>query len=164
MTQDVTASANWTIADPTIIRSNGPGMFTAVGTGDTYVLAAWQNTLSGGQTVSVLPNTPPLPTYEIDGDVWQAGSTPASSYIGGAVIQVLDGLVAGRTATSGVPPPLLPGYLGPFQNGPGGYRISGVPPGIYHLQVTKTGYVTQQVTVTVVGAGGAVADFQLQPS
>jgi hypothetical protein len=163
MTQDVTALANWTVADPTIIRNNGAGLFTAVGTGDTFVLAGWQNLVSTMRPVSVFPNTPPLPTYEIDGSVWQSGSTPASSYINGAVIQILDGLVAGRTATSGVPPPLPPGFLGPFNDGPGSYRILGVPPGTYHLQVTSSGYVSQQLTVTVTG-GEALANVQLQPS
>jgi len=160
--QDVTTSANWTSGDPTIVRSTGPGTFTAVGTGDTFVQAIY-----GGQSpmrpVSVFPNMPPLPTYDISGSVFQAGSTSGSSPIDGAVVQILDGLVAGRIATSSVPPPLLPGYSGPV-GGRGFYRLLGVPPGTYHLQVTKSGYVSQQGTVTVVGPGGALLDFPLQPS
>src|SRR5262245_26818430 len=111
--QDVTASVNWTSGDPAIVRSNGQGVFTAVGTGDTFVQATY-GSQSPTRPVSVFPNMPPLPTYEISGSVFQAGSTSGSSPIDGAVVQILDGLVAGRMATSGVPPPLLPGYLGPF--------------------------------------------------
>jgi hypothetical protein len=140
-------------------------MFTAVGTGDTVAVATWQNMFTAytaGQPVSVFPNTPPLPTHEIFGLVWQAGSTPASSYIDGAVIQILDGLVAGRMATSGGPTPALPGYI--VFDGTGRYHLLGVPPGTYHLQATRSGYVSQQVTVTVTGQGSPEADFQLQPS
>ena len=77
------------------------------------------------------------------------------------MIQVLDGLVAGQTGTSGVPPTLLPGYLGPF-GGPGYYRILGVPPGTYHLRIDKDGYASRDQTVTV-SSGSPDADFQLQP-
>lgn len=163
MQQDVTASANWTIGDAAIIRNNGQGLFTAVGTGDTFVLAGWQNIVSAMRPVSVFPNMPPLPTYEISGGVWLAGSTPSSSYINGAVIQILDGLVAGRIATSGVPPPLPPGYSGPF-GGTGFYRLLGVPPGTYHVQVTMSGYASQESLVTVTGPGSPVVNFQLQPT
>jgi len=142
--QDVTASVNWTSGDPAIVRSSGQGVFTAVGTGDTFVQAAY-----GGQSptrpVSVFPHMPPLPTYDISGSVFQAGSTSGSSPIDSAVVQILDGLVAGRMATSSVPPPLLPGYSGPV-GGRGFYRLLGVPPGTYHLQVTKSGYASQQGT------------------
>src|SRR5215813_13181960 len=162
--QDVTASVNWTSGDPAIVRSSGQGVFTAVETGDTFVQATY-----GGQSrmrpVSVFPNMPPLPTYEISGSVFQAGSTSGSSPIDGAVIQILDGLVAGRMATSSQPPPPLPGYSG-GAGGRGFYRLVGVPPGTYHLQVTMSGYVSQQglVTVTAGSGSGPIMDFPLQPS
>jgi hypothetical protein len=159
---DVTASADWTSGDPAIVRSDGLGVFTAVGIGDTFVLANYGGPITM-KPVTVFPNTPPLPTSDISGSVFQAGSTSGSSPIDGAAIQILDGLVAGRTATSGVPPPLLPGYLGPV-GGRGFYRLLGVPAGTYHLQVTKSGYVSQQGTVTIVGQGTAILDFPLQPS
>jgi hypothetical protein len=77
------------------------------------------------------------------------------------VRHVLDGLVANHAATSGVPPSLLPGYLGPF-GGAGYYRILGVPPGTYHLRISKNGYASQERTVTVT-IGSPAADFQLSP-
>ena len=163
MQQDVTPSANWVIADPTIVKMVTPGIFAATGIGDTFVRATWQRVESSMRPVSVFTGTAPLPTYEIFGSVWQAGQTPTSSYIDGAVIQVLNGLVTGRTATSGVPPPLPPGYLGPF-GGKGYYRVLGVPPGAYRVRVTKDGYASQERDVTVTGPGSPVADFPLQPS
>jgi hypothetical protein len=160
--QDVTPSAVWTAADSSIVTSVGPGIFAAGGVGDTFVRATWQSLTSPMRPVSVFAGTGPLPTYEIYGSVWQAGQVPASSYIDGATIQILSGLVAGRSVTSGVPPPLPPGYLGPL-GGPGYYRLLGVPPGTYRVQIVKAGYVSQELDVTVVGPGPLV-NFQLQPS
>ena len=115
--------------------------------------------------MSVFVGTPPLPTYEIAGGVYLKGqvSAPGSPAvaINGAVVQILDGLVAGRTAISGVPPALLPGYVGPF-GGPGYYRLLGVPPGRYRLRITKDGYITQEQDVSVTG-GSPVANVQLEP-
>jgi hypothetical protein len=163
MQQDVTQSASWVIADPAIVRMVAPGTFAAAGIGDTFVRATWQGLGSTMRPVSVFTGTAPLPTYEIFGSVWQAGQTPTSSYIDGAVIQIMNGLVAGRTVTSGVPPPLPPGYLGPF-GGKGYYRLLGVPPGTYRVRIAKDGYASQERDVTVVGPGSPVADFQLQPN
>jgi hypothetical protein len=153
MKQDVTASANWTVGDATIIRSNGQGVFTAVATGDTFVQATFGAIQSNMRPVSVFPNTPPLPTYEI----WGSIDLP------GAVFQILDGLVAGRMATSGEPPPPLPGYSGLF-GGPNFYRLLGVPPGTYHFQVTRSGYMSQQGTVAVDGPGGSQLNLSLHPN
>jgi hypothetical protein len=163
MQQDVTQSADWMIADPSIVKSVEPGLFGAVGIGDTFVRATWRNLTSVMQSVSVFTGTPPLPTSEIRGSVWQAGQTLATSYIDGAVIQVLDGLIAGRMTVSGTAPPLPPGYYNAFAE-KGRYRLLGVPAGMYRLRITKNGYVSQERVVTVIPPGGPLADFQLEPN
>jgi len=158
---DVTDEAVWESADTGILRVVGAGRFDAVGLGDTLVRARWQYT-GGQRTVSVFPGLPPQPTGEIFGSVYEAGKTAAVAPIDGALIEVIEGLLVGRTATSGVPPPLPPGFAGPF-GGPGYYRLLAVPAGMYRLRVTKGGYVAQEREVTVpVGVSPGV-DFQLQP-
>jgi hypothetical protein len=158
--EDVTASAVWTAGDSAIVRLVAPGEFEAAGVGDTFVQATSQNIGRASNPVSVFPGTPPLPTGEIAGLVSEAGKTPIVP-IAGAVVQILDGLVAGRTATTGVPPPLLPGYLGPFDIQ--GYRLLGLPPGTYRLRVTKDGYTTQESNATLTGVGGPRVNFELSP-
>jgi hypothetical protein len=158
MERDVTQAANWTIADSAVARVASAGTFEAVSAGHTVVQATWNN-LAAARAIAVFPGTAPLPTNEIFGNVSDAAQGPAIG-ISGAVVQVLDGLVAGQTATSGVPPPLLPGYVGPL-GGAGYYRILGVPIGTYHIRITKDGYVSQDRIVTVINAGSPVADFQL---
>jgi hypothetical protein len=162
MEQDVTQLADWAVANPAIVKSVGTGSFSAVGPGDSVVNANWRN-LASKRPVSVFPGTPPLPTYEIFGSVSQAGLVGPNSVIDGAVIQILNGLVAGRMVTSGVPPPLPPGYLGPF-GGRGYYRLLGIPPDMYRVRITKDGYVSQERDVTVTGPGSPLVDFQLQPN
>src|SRR5687768_15363007 len=116
---DATQLAAWSSADSNIARVVGPGKLEASGTGDT-VLRAEMSGVSGPavRTIAVFPGSAPLPTNEIFGSVWEQGKTPAAGAISGAVVEVLNGLVGGRTATSGVPPPLPPGFFGPF-GGPG---------------------------------------------
>ena len=160
MSRDVTLSTGWTVGDSGIVRLVASGVFEAAGIGNTFVRADWQKIESDMRPVSVFTSTPPLPTFEIFGSVYQAGKTVSTGAINGAVVQILDGLVAGRTSTSGVPPPLLPGYLGPF-GGPGYYRLLGVPPGTYRMRITKDGYASQERDVTVVELGSLGVDFQL---
>ena len=89
------------------------------------------------------------------------GSDPARPALNGASIQVLSGLVAGRTATSGTEPPFMPGFWGPAGRLPAGsYEIFGVPAGIYRLRVSKTGYLPQERDVGAVSLVGN--DFVLQ--
>jgi len=161
MQQDITQSAEWVVADASVVRAVTPGVFAAVGNGHTFVHAIWRGLDSNDfahTPLAVFPGTAPLRTYEIFGSVSQSGQTPSASPINGAVIEVVDGLAAGQTATSGVPPPLLPGYFGPF-GGPGYYRILGVPSGTYRLRISKAGYASQERTVTV----STPVDFQLAP-
>jgi len=159
---DVTYEAVWESADTSILRVVAAGYFDAVGLGDTVVNARWQydQRAEGGRTVSVFPGLPPQPTAEIFGSVYEAGKTAAVAPIDGALIEVIEGLLVGRTATSGVPPPLPPGY-GPA-GGRGYYRLLAVPAGTYRLRVTKEGYVAQEREVTVPVGSSPGVDFQLQ--
>jgi hypothetical protein len=159
--RDATGSATWTCDDDRVARVVGAGRVEAVGLGDTVIRARVPGLSDEAfQTVSVFAGPVPLPTNEIFGSVWESGKTPGASYISGAIVEVLDGLIAGRTATSGTPPPLLPGYLGPF-GGPGYYRVLGVPPGTYTLRVTAISYAPQNRVVEVPARGSPNADFQL---
>lgn len=157
---DVTRSASWSSADASVARTIGPGVFDAVGPGDTVIHASLGVISPAAQTISVFEGTAPLPTNEIFGTVWAAGQTPANGAISGADIEVLNGHIAGRTATSGVPPPLPPGFFGPF-GGRGYFRILGVPPGAYTLRVVADGFVTQERTVVVPARGSPAADFEM---
>ena len=157
---DVTLSATWSSANASIARPIGPGVFEAVGLGDTVIHASFGVISPAAQTISVFDGTAPLPTNEIFGSIWAAGQTLANGAIDGAVIDVLNGQIAGRTATSGVPPPLPPGFFGPF-GGRGYFRILGVPPGAYTLRVVADGFVTQERTVVVPARGSPAADFQM---
>jgi hypothetical protein len=136
-----------------------------VAVGDTVIRAKLPGTLgvvgSAERPVSVFPGTPPLPTGEISGAVVEAGKTPFTGGISGALIEVLDGLIAGRTAKTGVPPELPPGFLGPF-GGSEYYRILAVPPGRYHLHVSAQGFITEERVVSVLPHLGSVVDFELR--
>ena len=159
--RNVTLEAAWSVADPAVARLTGPGRFEAAGPGDTVIYASLPGVSAQAvQPISVFEDTAPLPTNEIFGSVWEAGKTIATGAIDGATVDVLDGLVAGRSATSGVHPPLPPGFFGPF-GGAGYYRILGVPPGTYILRVTATGFVPQERRITVPARGSPVADFRL---
>lgn len=158
---EVTTDAVWESADPAIVRALEPGSFVAVGPGDTLIRARW-NGGEGSRTVSVFPGLPPMPTHEIFGSVYEAGKTPATGPLTGATIEVLDGLLQGRTSTAGATPAYVPpGFPGPVV-GLGYYRILAVPPGNYRLRVTVSGYGSQEQGVTV-STGSRSVDFQLQP-
>ena len=157
----MTTAAAWSSADSGIARLTAPGTFEAVAPGDTVIYASLAAAVSqAAQTISVFRGTPALPTNEIFGSVFEAGKTVATGAIDGAVVEVLNGHVAGRITVSGVPPPLPPGFFGPF-GGPGYYRLLGIPPGAYTLRVEAAGYVPQERTVTVQAKGSPSADFQM---
>ena len=158
----VTSAAVWTVGDPTVARVAAPGVLQAVGRGDTVVRASWQGIESEGRPVAVFPGTAPLPTNEIFGTVLQRGRTPADGAINGVVVEILDGLVAGRSTISGVPPPLLPGYFGPF-GGAGYYRLLGVPPGSFRVRFSKQGFTSQERVVAVPDRGSPSVNVSLDP-
>src|SRR5205809_985445 len=77
-------------------------------------------------------------------------------------VTILDGVVAGRSVTSGVPPPVPPGYF--FEaEGDGVYHLLAVPPGTYTLRVTRDGFAPMTKTATVDYLGGPEVDFPLVP-
>ncbi len=163
MSEDATSSAVWTAGDAGVLRSFAPGVFEAAGIGDTFVRATWRNIDSAMRPVSVFTGTPPLTTGEIRGAVYPMGQMMATAAINGAVVEILDGLVAGRSSITGVPPPLLAGWS-PAAIAPGFYRLMGLPAGTYRLRVRKDGYVSQERDVTITGSGGGpLINFQLQP-
>ena len=159
--RNVTGAANWTSTDAGIVRMLEPGSFEAVGSGNTVINAMVPEAATRGfQTVAVFEGTAPLPTGEMSGRVYEAGRTVGTGAISGAVVEVRSGLFAGRTAVSGAPPSLLPGFLG-REGGSGYYRFVGVPPGAYVLRTTMPGYVGQERTVVVTPSNSPLMDFPL---
>ena len=156
---DVTQLATWTSGDPGVVAPLTPGSFQATGIGHTVISADWSHD-EDTQPVSVFPNTPPLPTFEIEGAVYRNGMPPNTGAISGAVVTILDGFVAGRQAITGVPPLPLPGFFTDPTLAPQRYRFLGSPAGAYRIRVTKAGYLTQERTV----GQGSIADFALDPS
>jgi hypothetical protein len=161
--EDVTTLAEWTVGDPAVLKVTAPGVFAATGVGQTFVRATWHGIDGGMRPVAVYPSTPPLPTGELDGTVYEEGQTIAAGAIDGASVEILDGLVAGQKVLSGVPPPLPPGFLGPF-GGRGYYRLVGVPPGKYSARISKDGFVPQERTFTITGNGARILDIPLRRS
>jgi hypothetical protein len=141
---DATSTSNWTSDDPSIVRIVSAGLLEAAAPGNTVVRATHQLAGQGTQSISVFPGTAPLPTFVLAGTVFD-GSDPSRLPLNGATIQVLSGLVGGRTATSGTEAQFMPGFWPPGGRFPAGaYEIFGVPSGNYRLRVSKTGYVPQE--------------------
>jgi hypothetical protein len=160
---DVTRLATWTSRDSTVVRFvDRPGVFEAVSPGNTQV-AADHDRVTGTKTVAVFEETGALPTSEIWGTVRESGTTGQAGLITGAVVQMLNGHIAGRTSVSGVPPPLIPGFSGPI-GGAGTYRFIGVPPGTYTLRASVAGYGTTEQSVTTQGEGSPMVNFDLTRS
>ena len=156
---DLTSRATWTVENAAVARIVAPGQVEAVGPGDTVVRASDASVGEGSTPVSVFPGTAPLPTLILTGSVAD-GSIAAHPPLDGATVQILDGLVAGRIATSGVAPPFMPGYWGPtgfFRSGD--YEFFGIPKGTYTVRVSRPGYVTQQRAITI---GSTPTQFVLE--
>lgn len=106
--------------------------------------------------VSVYADGAIFRTLNISGSVYQAG--PPQTAITGALVEILDGRVAGRTALSG------------SCSGSGGsYCPYPIPPGTYRLRASTSGCVSQEreVVLTSVAPSPAVAagqvSFAMQP-
>ena len=160
--EDVTASVIWSTEHPDIARISKPGQIEAVAPGHT-VITATNDGYIARQSVTVFPGTQPMPTAEISGSITFAGTGSSSTRaIDGALVEVLNGPIAGYKATSGVAPQLLPGFSG--GTGPGYYRILGVPAGTFTIRVTKDGYMPEERDVVASEGGGPVANFDLRPA
>ena len=77
---DVTAAATWASDDPGVVALTTAGTFQRVGIGNTVIRADWHFDESW-RPVSVFANTPPLPTFEIAGNVYRKGMTPSAGAI-----------------------------------------------------------------------------------
>jgi hypothetical protein len=140
----------------------GPGVIVAAGPGNTVVRATSAGVSEGFQYVAVFTGTAPLPTFRLQGIVYE-GPTSNDGKIDGAIVEVIEGLIAGRTATSGAPPAVVPGFPAPGPAAPGLFIINGMPPGTVRLRVKKDGFVPVERDVTFTFAGGpATVNFQLQ--
>jgi hypothetical protein len=165
--RDVTEAATWNATPAAIVRVVAAGRIEAVGVGDGAVSVAYTsegNRLQSSRTVSVFGGTAPLPTAGIGGSVSEIGKTLSTGGIQGAVVEIVNGLVAGRTATTGTTPMPVFGFsassLAPYQ-----YAIFGVPPGRYTVRVIAEGFVSVERSMTVTDAtrwdDSGSGDFQL---
>ena len=131
-----------------MVRVVSSGVVEAVAPGDTVIRTSHPLAGDGSRSISVFPATAPLPTFVLAGTVVD-GSDAARPPLNGATVQILSGLVAGKTAVSGVAPPFLPGFWEPAPNFPAGsFDIFGVPQDSYRVRVSKAGYVTQERDVS----------------
>lgn len=157
---DVTSTATWSVDDTSIARIAGQGKIVSVSPGYTVVRAV-ASFMSGSRSIAVFTGTVPLPTQGLAGAVYE-GPNRAIGAINGATVEVIKGLIKGRTAISGLPPEPVAGWIA-ITPPAGIYIINGVPPGTIRLRVTKPEYVSREQDVTFTLTGGPPAvDFQLQ--
>ena len=143
---DVTASATWSVDNPSVATIVGLGLVQSASVGHTVLRVSW--TISTNYTstyfipIGVFPGTAPLETYEYEGLIFD-GAGPARTPLNGASVEILNGLPAGRSTISGSMPELFPGATA--QATPGHYAFFGIPNDTYRLRVSKPGYVPQEV-------------------
>jgi len=137
----VTQAATWSVDDPSVATIVAPGIVQSVGVGHTLIRVSWSYT-SYWRPIAVFAGTAPLPTYEYEGMIYD-GAAPPRTPLDGALVEILDGLVAGRNTMSGALPESFPGAL--LHAMPGHYAFFGVPEGTYRLRVSRSGYVTQEI-------------------
>jgi hypothetical protein len=168
---DVTTRVPWYSENENIADATDSGVFVAGSPGDTIVGVRTSQTSSGEPiTVSVFADGAIFRTLDLSGSIYQAGTTPRQS-ITGALVEILGGRAAGRTALSGAPRP--PGALAGDCSGSGSssgrYCFYGIPPGTYRLRASASGFVTQEqeVVLTSVDPAHAVltgdVNFEMQP-
>jgi hypothetical protein len=138
---EVTNAATWSVDNTAVARVIAPGTIQAVGVGHTVLRVSWTYS-NYFISIGVFAGTAPLQTYEYEGSIFDGGGPPRTP-LDGALVEILDGLPAGRTTTSGGTPEFIPGAT--IVVGPGHYAFFGVPEGTYRLRVSKSGYVAQEV-------------------
>jgi hypothetical protein len=165
---DVTSAVEWFSENQDVARVVERGMFAAVATGDTVIgvrsqPVAGQYFVGSPNTVSVLPDLAIFPTRDISGSVYQAGTLPSQGAISGAVVEIVEGRLTGRRATTGSPATPPPGFF-PFGcTGAAQYCFHAVPPGTYRLRASASGYLQEERDVTITTAGSRIVDFQMRP-
>jgi hypothetical protein len=153
---EVTSTATWSIDDALVAKITGQGTIVSVAPGDTVVRAAAPTMSAGSQPIAVFAAMMPLPTHQLVGYVYEGPSWATGTEVDGARIEVVDGLIKGRTATSGLPPEPVPGWFTPSV-APGVFFIQGVPPGTIRLRVSHPGYVPAEHDATFTLLGGPAA-------
>jgi hypothetical protein len=150
---DVTARVPWYSETESIADATESGVFVAGSPGDT-VAGVRTSGISSGEpvTVSVFADGAIFRTLDISGSTYETGTQSA---ISGALVEILDGRAAGRTALSGAPRP--PGALAGRCSGSGSssgrYCLYGVPPGRYRLRASASGFVSQETEVVLTSEG-----------
>jgi hypothetical protein len=139
---DITQVATWSVDDPAVARIVGPGLLQSVAPGHTLLRVSSSAYSSYFRPIAVFAGTAPLPTYEYEGSVFDGGSPPRTP-LNGALIEILNGLPAGRTTISGELPEFFPGAT--VVSAPGHYAFFGIPEGTYRVRVSKDGYATQEI-------------------
>jgi hypothetical protein len=151
---DVTEVATWSVDDPTVARILGPGLVQSVAPGHTLLRVSWSPYSESWRPIAVFSGTAPLPTYSYGGLVFDGAGSPRTP-LNGALVEVLNGLPAGRMMLTGTQPEAFPGAIAIAS--PGHYAFFGMPEGPYRLRVSKSGYATQEIETR------QVADVTLVP-
>jgi hypothetical protein len=165
---DVTAAVEWFSDNPGVARVVERGTITAVAPGDTVIgvrsqTVAGQSLVGADSTISVFSDFAIFPTRDISGSVFQAGMLPLQGAIRGAVVEMIDGRLVGRTATTGSPATPPPGFFTFGCTSDAQYCFHAVPPGTYRLRASAQGYLVEEREVTVTSAGSRIVDFQMRP-
>ncbi len=163
---DVTLGSTWTLEHPGVARQIAPGTFVMVAPGNSVISATFTPTILSSRPVVALLGLGLRPSLEITGSVAELPTGPPTVFppylpIRDALVRIVSGPFAGRTATTDVPPLAVPPGFVPGLVGSGRFRILGVPPGTYELRASATGFQPRQATTIKTAQGGGDLSFQL---
>jgi hypothetical protein len=132
---DVTSLAQWSVSNPAIATVSTSGFVTVFGHGELDIIASDADYSPQTWSVLVDPQQAPEVIYFLSGIVSENGGTNAP--IPGAVVEILDGYNAGKTATS---------------NQVGAYDISRVLTKVsFTIRASQAGYLASTTTYEVDG-------------